>query len=83
LQVSDIDCQIYFRLVHKSASERDIKQAYKRLSRKYHPDKNKDPGAHDRFVDIAHGEKDSRYYRVFMLTVVVAYDVLSDPTVSI
>jgi DnaJ-related protein SCJ1 len=42
--------------VHKSASEKDIRHAYKRLSKKYHPDKNKDPGAADKFVEIAHGE---------------------------
>ncbi|KAL6302371.1 DnaJ-domain-containing protein [Sparassis latifolia] len=38
----------------KSASEQDIRKAYKGLSRKYHPDKNKDPGAEDKFVEIAH-----------------------------
>ncbi|KAI0661750.1 DnaJ-domain-containing protein [Cubamyces menziesii] len=38
----------------KSASEQDIRKAYKRLSRKYHPDKNKDPGAEEKFVEIAH-----------------------------
>ncbi|KAG1717635.1 uncharacterized protein EDB91DRAFT_1189883 [Suillus paluster] len=38
----------------KHASEQDIRKAYKRLSRKYHPDKNTDPGAEDKFVDIAH-----------------------------
>ena len=42
--------------VHKSASEQDIRKAYKRLSRKYHPDKNKEPDAEDRFVEVAHGE---------------------------
>ncbi|KAF7312295.1 Chaperone protein DnaJ [Mycena indigotica] len=40
--------------VHKSASDKDIRHAYKKLSRKFHPDKNKDPGAEDRFVEIAH-----------------------------
>ncbi|KAG6373457.1 hypothetical protein JVT61DRAFT_6610 [Boletus reticuloceps] len=43
----------------KHASEQDIKKAYKRLSRKYHPDKNKDPGAEDKFVEIAHGSDQS------------------------
>ncbi|KAJ8502384.1 hypothetical protein ONZ45_g11818 [Pleurotus djamor] len=40
--------------VDRSASEQDIRKAYKRLSRKYHPDKNKSPGAEDKFVEIAH-----------------------------
>ncbi|KAH7884713.1 hypothetical protein F5I97DRAFT_1492738 [Phlebopus sp. FC_14] len=38
----------------RGASEQDIRKAYKRLSRQYHPDKNKDPGAEEKFVDIAH-----------------------------
>lgn len=38
----------------KHASEQDIRKAYKRLSKKYHPDKNTDPGAEEKFVDIAH-----------------------------
>lgn len=40
--------------MHKSASDKDIRHAYKKLSKKFHPDKNKDPGAEERFVDIAH-----------------------------
>ncbi|KAJ6531761.1 hypothetical protein B0H19DRAFT_1214115 [Mycena capillaripes] len=40
--------------IHKSASEKDIRHAYKKLSRKFHPDKNKDPGAEAKFVEIAH-----------------------------
>ncbi|KAG6817345.1 hypothetical protein H0H87_009944 [Tephrocybe sp. NHM501043] len=40
--------------LHKSASEKDIRHAYKKLSKKFHPDKNKDPDAADRFVEIAH-----------------------------
>jgi hypothetical protein len=42
--------------VHKSASDRDIRAAYKRLSKKFHPDKNKDPDAEGKFVEIARGE---------------------------
>jgi len=42
--------------VHKSASEKDIRHAYKKLSKRYHPDKNKEKGAEDKFVEIAHGE---------------------------
>ncbi|KAI0767904.1 DnaJ-domain-containing protein [Irpex lacteus] len=38
----------------RSASEKDIRAAYKRLSRKYHPDKNKEEGAEEKFVEIAH-----------------------------
>ncbi|KAJ3517939.1 hypothetical protein NLJ89_g187 [Agrocybe chaxingu] len=45
----------YYKIldVHKSASERDIRAAYKRLSKKYHPDKNKAPDAEEQFVNIA------------------------------
>ena len=35
--------------VGRTASEKEIKSAYRRLARKYHPDVNKDPKATDRF----------------------------------
>jgi DnaJ-class molecular chaperone len=55
----------YYKIlgVGRSASEKDIKAAYRKLARKYHPDVNPgDKSAEDRFKEI--GE---------------AYEVLSDP----
>jgi len=37
----------------RQASSRDIKKAYRDLSVKYHPDKNKDPDAQQKFVEIS------------------------------
>lgn len=38
--------------VSKSASQQEIKSAYRKVARKYHPDVNKDPGAEQKFKDI-------------------------------
>jgi curved DNA-binding protein len=38
--------------VKADASEADIKSAYRKLARKYHPDKNKDAGAEEKFKSI-------------------------------
>lgn len=45
----------YYKIlgVDKSASQDDVKKAYKKLARKYHPDLNpNDPDAHRRFQEI-------------------------------
>ena len=39
--------------VPKSATSKDIKAAYRKLARQYHPDVNKEPGATEKFKEIS------------------------------
>ena len=49
----------YYKVLglEKTASERDIKKAFRSLALQYHPDKNKSDDAEEKFREIAEGEE--------------------------
>ena len=61
--------------VERSASQADIKRAYRKLARKFHPDVSKEPDAEARFKDIAEA-----YAALKDAEKRAAYDTLGDGT---
>lgn len=58
--------------VPKNASDRQIKKAFHKLAMKYHPDKNKSPGAEAKFREIAEGKHNSVKFGSILLLVCVS-----------
>jgi curved DNA-binding protein len=52
--VTTVEYKDYYKImgVARDASQEDIKRAYRRLARKYHPDVSKEPNAEERFKQV-------------------------------
>lgn len=67
----------YYKLLNltRSASEQEIKKAYREQAMKWHPDRNKESNAHERFIQISEAfeilsnkDKRTEYDRLFFGT---------------
>ena len=53
-----VEAKNYYKIlgVKKSASEKEIKKAFREKAKLYHPDKNDSPDAEQKFRDLAEGK---------------------------
>ena len=58
-------CRDYYQIldVERSTSEQDIKRAFRKLALQYHPDRNKEPDAEEKFIEIAKGRFNVHVHR--------------------
>jgi len=57
--------------LHEGASTQEVRKAYKKLARQYHPDRNKDESAAEKFVEVQEAHEilsDEKKRREYMLT---------------
>ncbi|GJM87168.1 hypothetical protein PR202_ga03096 [Eleusine coracana subsp. coracana] len=64
--------------VPRSASNKDIKAAYRKLARQYHPDVNKEPGATEKFKEISAAYEHNVAKALLDITEAYCNQVLSD-----
>ena len=58
----------------KGFTQKELKTSYYSLSKIYHPDKNPDPAAVPKFIQIKLGTTNITY----IITYIIAYDILGD-----